>query len=146
MPRASIRHLLSGVAVAALTFASTAAAPERVVEIELTGEEAGQPLALALADLAPLDATAAACELALSPEVSRRLAIASALEWSFALVGDDFLVDHLIADRDPQVRRAAARAAWIRGMLGADRRRLARLAADPDPAVRFVAALAGPHR
>jgi hypothetical protein len=31
-------------------------------------------------------------------------------------------------------------------MLGADRRRLARLAADPDPAVRFVAALAGPHR
>ena len=142
MPRASIRHLLSGVAAAALTFGTAAVVPDRVVAIELTGEDAGPPLALALAELDPFDATAAACELALARDTSRRLAIAAALEWSFPLVGAGTVLDHLAADPDRHVRRAAARAALARGLVGADPGLRARLAGDPDPAVRLIAELA----
>src|SRR5688500_1217800 len=106
----------------------------------------GVALATALADLPPFERTAAACELALSDDGGERRAIASALGWSFALVGDDRVIDHLASDADARVRRAAARAAWSRRTAGGDPGVLARLADDPDPEVREVAALAEPHR
>jgi hypothetical protein len=106
----------------------------------------GCALAGALSALAPLEATHAACELALSSERRARLAIASALEHRFRLVGDDVVIEHLAADDDPEIRRAAARAAWIRRTDGVDPTVLARLVHDPDPMVRDIAALAAPHR
>ena len=106
----------------------------------------GCALAGALSALAPLEATHTACELALSSDRHARLAIASALEWRFKLVGDDVVIDHLASDADPEIRRAAARAAWIRRADGVDPAVLARLVHDPDPAVRDIAALAAPYR
>ena len=78
------------------------------------GEAAGQPLAVALAELEPIEATAEACELALSEDRDKRLAVAAALGWTFRLVGDDVILDHLASDPDAAVRRAAARAASVR--------------------------------
>jgi hypothetical protein len=56
------------------------------------------------------------------------------------------VIDHLASDPDARIRRAAARAAWSRRTTGGDPGVLARLADDPDPAVRDVVALAEPHR
>ena len=110
------------------------------------GEAVGQPLAAALSDLAPIEATYTACELALSTDREQRLALASALGCGFRLVGDDVMIDHLASDPDARVRRAAARAAWARRPWGGDAGVLARLVEDPDPAVREVAMLAEPLR
>ena len=106
----------------------------------------GVALATALAQLPAFERTAAACELALSDDDRERLALASALEHAFTLVGDDLMIDHLASDADARIRRAAARAAWARRSAGGDPGVLARLASDPDPEVREVAALAEPHR
>jgi hypothetical protein len=106
----------------------------------------GVALAAALSKLPAFERTAAACELALSPDRLSRFAIASALEWRFKLVGDDVVIDHLASDDDAAVRGAAARAAWARRTSGGDAGVLARLADDPDPDVREVAALAEPQR
>jgi hypothetical protein len=96
-------------------------------------------LALALAELRPLSATQLAAGWALSQDPLRRQAIANALEWTFPLVGDGLVLDHLSRDPDPAIRVAIARAAWIRRPLGSDAGVLDRLAGDPDPAVRAAA-------
>ena len=83
-------------------------------------------------------ATHLAATWSLSDDPLRRLAVAHALEWTFPLVGDALVIDHLSRDADPQVRAASARAAWARRP-GGDPGVLARLSLDPDPAVREVA-------
>lgn len=102
----------------------------------------GRGLALALSEMRPLGATQLASSWALSEVPMRRLAVAHALEWTFKLVGDDLIIDHLSRDDDPTIRKEVARAAWIRRASGGDPGVLARLADDPDPAVRAVAARA----
>jgi len=99
-------------------------------------------LAIALSYLPPMDATAAACQWALSTATERRAVLGVALAWDFPLVGDDVLIDHLAADPVPVVRAAAARAAWARRRTGGDPGVLERLAIDPAPEVREIAALA----
>jgi len=99
-------------------------------------------LAVSLERMPALGATHTACRWALSPEVEQRLAVAGALEWTFPLLGDSVLIDHLSRDDDARVRAAAARAAWARHAAGGDPGVLARLAGDPDPDVREVAVLA----
>jgi hypothetical protein len=98
----------------------------------------GRSLALALGELRPLTATHLAATWSLSSDPLRRLAVAHALEWTFPLVGDALVIDHLSRDADPQVRAASARAAWARRP-GGDPGVLARLSVDPDPEVREVA-------
>lgn len=98
----------------------------------------GRSLALALGELRPLTATHLAATWSLSDDPLRRLAVAHALEWTFPLVGDALVIDHLSRDADPQVRAASARAAWARRP-GGDPGVLERLSLDPDPEVRAVA-------
>jgi hypothetical protein len=105
----------------------------------------GRTLALALdpvSGMRRLSATHLAATWSLSDDPLRRLAVAHALEWSFPLVGDALVIDHLSRDREPGIRAAAARAAWARRHTGGDPGVLARLSHDPDPAVRSVAASA----
>lgn len=102
----------------------------------------GRSLALALTDMRPLAATYLAATWTLSSDPVRRLAIAHALAWTFPLVGDALVIDHLSYDADPEIRGAAARAAWARRQIGGDDGVLARLSHDPDPQVRAIAASA----
>jgi len=99
----------------------------------------GRSLALALAEVRPLSATYLAASWSLSSDALRRLAVAHALEWTFPLVGDALVIDHLSHDGDPAIRAAVARAAWARRHTGGDLGVLARLSHDPDPSVRAVA-------
>ncbi|HEU0029061.1 MAG TPA: hypothetical protein VFQ53_00420 [Kofleriaceae bacterium] len=99
----------------------------------------GRGLALALGEVRPLTATQLAATWSLSNDPLRRLALAYALEWTFPLVGDGLVIDHLSRDADPAIRAAAARAAWIRRRSGGDPGVLDRLADDPDPQVRAIA-------
>ncbi|HET9624123.1 MAG TPA: hypothetical protein VFP84_22275 [Kofleriaceae bacterium] len=102
----------------------------------------GRTLALALdpiSGMRRLSATHLAATWSLSDDPLRRLAVAHALEWSFPLVGDALVIDHLSRDREPGIRAAAARAAWARRHTGGDLGVLARLSHDPDPTVRAVA-------
>jgi hypothetical protein len=98
----------------------------------------GRSLALALGELRPLTATHLAATWSLSDDPLRRLAVAHALEWTFPLVGDALVIDHLSRDPDPEIRAACAYAAWIRRATGGDLGVLARLADDPDPEVRKI--------
>ena len=102
----------------------------------------GRSLALALGGMRPLSATYLAATWTLSSDPVRRLAVAHALEWTFPLVGDALVIDHLSHDGDPAIRAAVARAAWARRQAGGDPGVLARLSYDPDPDVRAVAASA----
>jgi hypothetical protein len=102
----------------------------------------GRSLALALGEMRPLSATHLAATWTLSGDPLRRLAVAHALEWSFPLVGDALVIDHLSYDGDPAIRAAVARAAWARRHGGGDPGVLARLSDDPDPVVRAVASAA----
>ena len=102
----------------------------------------GRSLAMAMGPrggMRKLSATHLAATWALSDDPLRKLAVGRALEWSFPLVGDDLVIDHLSRDRDPAIRAAAARAAWVRRQTGGDLGVLARLSNDPDPAVRAIA-------
>ena len=99
----------------------------------------GRSLALALGGMRPLSATYLAATWTLSSDPVRRLAVAHALEWTFPLVGDALVIDHLSRDPDPKIRMAAARAAWARRTALADATVLARLVDDSDPDVRAVA-------
>ncbi len=99
----------------------------------------GRSLALALTDMRPLSATQLVSSWALSSDPVRRLAVAHALEWTFRLVGDAVVIDHLSRDAEPPIRAAAGRAAWARRQTGGDLGVLARLSLDPDPAVRAIA-------
>jgi hypothetical protein len=104
----------------------------------------GRGLALALSEMRPLSATQIASTWALSEHPVRRLAVAHALEWTFKLVGDDLIIDHLSRDPDAAIRLEVARAAWVRRTSGVDPSVLARLSDDPDPAVRATARRANP--
>ncbi|HEY5925728.1 MAG TPA: hypothetical protein VIV11_28775 [Kofleriaceae bacterium] len=99
----------------------------------------GRGLAIALDGMKPIDATHLASSWAVSPDPMRRLGIARALEWSFPLIGDGLVIEHLSRDPDPAVRAACARAAWIRRAVGGDLGVLDRLARDPVPEVAAIA-------
>lgn len=173
MNTVSLRRLLSKLTALALTTSSAigAAAVDPVREVagldadadaddidldaslpidreQLDAEDAasalGRSLALALAEVRPLSATYLAASWSLSSDALRRRAVAHALEWTFPLVGDALVIDHLSHDGDPAIRAAVARAAWARRHTGGDLGVLARLSADPDPAVRAVATSARP--
>lgn len=160
MPKVSIRHLLMRLAALALTTSvAMPAAQATAIDAELTADvpvdrehideldaaaALGRGLALALSEMRPLDATHLASTWALSEHPVRRLAVAHALEWTFKLVGDDLIIEHLSRDADPIVRKEIARAAWVRRGAAADGQVLVRLADDPDPRVREVARRARP--
>jgi hypothetical protein len=74
----------------------------------------GDRLARLLETMTPFDATRTAALAAISPNVYVRRALADALASSFALVGDDLVLDQLRVDPDPGVRDAATRAAIAR--------------------------------
>lgn len=99
----------------------------------------GRSVAMLLAELTPLDAVHHATGWALSEDPLRRGAIARALEWTFPLLGDWVILDHLSRDPDPVTRAACARAAWIRRRTGGDAGVLDRLAQDSDLEVRSIA-------
>jgi len=157
MRKISLQRLLSKLAVIALATSSPAlASPNDQVkpDAELvaggfidagsvdTRDAAallGRGLAVALDGMKPLDATHLASSWATSPDPMRRLGIARALEWSFPLVGDALVIEHLSHDSDPHVRAACARAAWIRRGIGGDLGVLDRLSRDPDPMVAAIA-------
>ena len=103
----------------------------------------GRHLAQALGELRPLAATHLATTWALSEDGLRRGAIASALEWTFPLLGDAVILDHLSRDPDPVIRAACARAAWARRATGGDRGGLARHDGEVDPPGAAVAPPAG---
>lgn len=162
MPKVSIRRLLTRLAALALTtsVAMPAAASASPIDAELTADmpvdrehideldaaaALGRGLALALAEMRPLDATHLASTWALSEHPVRRLAVAHALEWTFKLVGDDLIIEHLSRDADAVVRKEIARAAWVRRAAGGDPGVLVRLADDPDPQVRAIARRARPE-
>lgn len=153
MSKVSLRRLLSrltALALAASPATAGASEPLRIAEElameheidrELIDDEdaaaaLGRGLALALTELRPIVGTHLAASWAISTDGLRRLAVANALEWSFPLVGDDVVLDHLSRDPDPAVRCAVARAAWLRQTVPTV---LARLADDLDPQVRSVA-------
>jgi hypothetical protein len=144
------RRLLSRLTALALTTSSVGVASAADLDAELTidvkpecsnqaATELGRGLALALEKMAPLGATHVLATWALAPDPTRRLAVATALEWKFRVIGDSIAIDHLSRDDNPQIRVAAARAAWARRATGGDTGVLARLADDPDPEVRAVA-------
>jgi hypothetical protein len=83
--------------------------------VERAGErEAPGRLGSLLADMNAFDATRTASLAALAPQTAVRRALARALASPFRLVGDDFVLDQLAADRDATVREAAARATAVR--------------------------------
>lgn len=157
MRKISLQRLLSKLAVIALATASPALAspneqvttdPELIADgfIETGNVDRrdaaallGRGLAVALDGIKPIEATHLASSWAMSPDPMRRLAIARALEWSFPLVGDALVIEHLSHDPDPQIRAACARAAWIRRATGGDLGVLDRLARDPSPEVAAIA-------
>lgn len=171
MSKVSLRHLLSKLTALALSTSAVGAAAadprheppgfdavdaddgdlDASLQIDrehLDAEDAasalGRSLAMALGGMRPLSATHLAATWSLSSDSIRRLAVAHALEWTFLLVGDALMIDHLSHDSDPAIRVATARAAWARRQSGGDPGVLARLNHDPDPEVRAVAASARP--
>jgi hypothetical protein len=154
-----LRRLLSKLTVLALTAAPAAASPmvaptTLTDDCELDGDlpidrehlplhdaaaMLGRSLAQALTEVTPLHATQLASTWALSEDPLRRAAVARSLEWTFPLVGDSIMIDHLSRDTDPAIRVAAARAAWVRRASGGDAGVLDRLTTDDDPEVRSIA-------
>jgi hypothetical protein len=153
-PRARLRALLGRLTMAAASVSAAPAAARAAAPVpDLPADDAGDAaaearggrahsLAIALAHSAPLEAVSRACDWALAGDPARRLTVATALGWSFPLVGDDVIIDHLSRDGDTAIRAAAARAAWARRATGGDPGVLERLSADPAPEVREVAWLA----
>jgi HEAT repeat protein len=133
---ARLRALVSRVTLAsiatAVPLADAMAAPP----------DPAQGLAQALSELPSIESMGVAAELALSPELRERLALAQALAWSFPLPGESAVIEHLAGDPTPEVRAAAARAAWVRRSSHLDVRVLHRLLGDDDPEVRAAAWLA----
>ena len=154
--KVSFRRLLSRLTALALTTAApitTGATPiadlsttledleidREQLDLHVAAAALGRGLALALSNLRPLEATQLAATWSLSSDPMRRLSLGLALGWTFRLVGDAVIIDHLSRDPDPEIRAAAAHAAWLRRTTGGDDGALARLADDPDPWVRAVA-------
>ncbi len=158
----SLRRLLSKLTVLALSASSAAAGamPSPISEVaadfdhdldedlpidreHIDTEDAAlvlaRGLAQALSEMRQLDAIHLATSWALSTDPLRRAAVARSLEWSFQLLPDELILDHLSRDADPLIRAACARAAWIRRASGVDPAILNRLANDPEPEVRAIA-------
>lgn len=121
--------VLTGGVAAATPVAADAAVPRD-----------GHALAITLQKMAPLDATRTLATAAVDPIAEVRRAAAEALTWSFPVVGDALVLDHLARDPDPAVRLAAARAAHARRATGG-LEVLDRLSRDADPSVREAAIL-----
>lgn len=123
-PRGRIRRLfghslLTGAGVLAAPDAVEAAVAEDALEapVDLDDPDTVSPtLASAISQLNGFDATTAAATAALSPSVRVRRSLAEALVTPFPLVGDDFVLDQLLRDTDPDVRDIAARACRARGL------------------------------
>jgi hypothetical protein len=99
----------------------------------------GRNVAVALSQLPALEGIHLATSWAISEDPIRRAAIARSLEWTFPLLADWVIIDHLSHDPDPGTRAAAARAAWVRRASGGDDGVLDRLVHDPDLEVRSIA-------
>jgi len=99
----------------------------------------GRNVAMALSQLSALEGIHLATTWAISEDPIRRAAIARALEWTFPLLADSVIIEHLSHDPDPATRAAAARAAWVRRASGGDDGVLDRLMHDPDLEVRSIA-------
>lgn len=157
MRRVSLRRLLTKLTALALSTAAPAvavAAPsaERArIEEELDDDSPidrehvdprdaavmlGRSLATALSELPALESIHLASTWALSEDPIRRHAVARSLEWTFTLMCDATIIDHLSSDADPAIRAAVARAAWVRRVSPAV---LDRLADDSDADVRAIA-------
>ncbi len=117
--------------------ADAAAGFARVEDASL--DELAHRLATCLTELSPLTAAGASAELATSPDIDERAALAQALAWVFPLATDDVLIDHLADDPAPRVRAAVARAAWTRRSILGDTGVVRRLLGDADPEVRAAA-------
>lgn len=158
MAKIPLRRVLSKLTILAVTASSAIAgakpAPAAATECELDADTPidrerldlrdaalmlGRSLAQALSELPRLEATQLATTWALSDDPLRRAAVARSLEWTFPLLGDDIVIDHLSHDPDPAIRVACARAAWVRRSSGGDAGVLDRLATDSDPDVRSIA-------
>jgi hypothetical protein len=156
MLKISLQRLLSKLAILAATASPALAAPDSpsvpdpslicdgVIEAEHVDRRdaaalLGRNLAIALERMRPVEATYVASCWAVSPDPLRKVGVARALEWSFPLVGDALIIDHLSREPDPAIRAACARAAWIRRATGGDPGVLDRLADDPDEDVRAIA-------
>ena len=138
---ARLRALVSNLTIAGLATAAPATALAATEPAPATDPEA-RGLAQRLAHLPSIESMGAAAELALSPDLHERQALAQALAWSFPLPGEQAVIEHLAADPSPDVRAAAARAAWVRRSPMLDQRVLHRLLGDEDPEVRAAAWLA----
>jgi len=162
MRRVSLCRLLSKLTVLALSTSALAVAsparraPKVCIEEELDVDDdtmidrehvdardaaamLGRSLASALSEVKPLSAIHLATTWALSDDPLRRAAVARSLEWTFPLLGDTAIIEHLSYDADPSIRAAAARAAWARQTMGGDAGVLERLALDSDADVRSIA-------
>ncbi len=165
MRRVSLRGLLSKLTVLALSTSALAVASparrapkvciEEDVDEDLVDDDAlidrehvdardaaamlGRSLANALSQVKPLSAIHLATTWALSDDPLRRAAVARSLEWTFPLLGDSAIIEHLSYDADPSIRAAAARAAWVRQTVGGGAGVLERLALDSDADVRSIA-------
>jgi hypothetical protein len=133
MTNRSFRRLLGK-----LIFTTAAAVPANAANAAPPGD--GHALAIRLQQAHPLDATRIAATDATDATVEVRRALADALTWSFPLVGDALIIDHLAGDPDPEVRLAAARAAHARRATGG-LAILERLTHDADASVREAAIL-----
>ena len=155
---ARLRTILESVTLAAVATTGAAAAQPAGPAATLVPERAARPqpdadcdaeaptldelahrLAACLTELPPLAAAGASAELATSPDVEERAALAHALAWVFPLPTDDVLIDHLADDPAPRVRAAVARAAWTRRSVLGDTGVVRRLLGDADPQVRAAA-------
>lgn len=137
---ARLRAIVSKLSVASLAMAApSVAAAEPAETPSLT---AGRALAVELSTLPAIESMGVAADLAMSSAPGDRLALAEALGWSFPLAGEELVIEHLATDRDPSVRAAAARAAWVRRSTQLELSVLHRLLGDEDPEVRAAAWLA----
>lgn len=146
---ARLRAIVSNLTLASLATASPAVAatvgaesPAPDASTDEGRVDPSRALALQLSHLPSIESMGVAAELALSPELHERQQLAEALAWSFPLAGESTVIEHLSRDASPEVRGAAARAAWVRRSSHLDREVLHRLLGDSDPEVRAAAWLA----
>lgn len=112
---------------------------------------AAQSLATILQRMGGLDRTNLVCKWSTSRQPAQRLAVARVLgmevDRSRDVLGAELCLEHLVGDSSPEVRRAAAHAAWtrMRREPSSYAPLLASLTADDDPEVAEIARLARIH-
>jgi hypothetical protein len=137
---ARLRALVSNLTIAGLATAAPATATAATEPAPAADPEA-RGLARRLAHLPSIESMGAAAELALSPELHERQQLARPGVGRSA-AREQAVIEHLASDPSPDVRAAAARAAWVRRSSTLDQRVLHRLLGDEDPEVRAAAWLA----